>query len=112
MVKGIDQFGSLALSDVMVDAIAHAEKGHYLIEGEARRMKNVNEQLNEFSGTRYYFTNTDGAPIQSGKLLIQNDLSKVLTETAASPRKDCFYWGFSELHAYRSENFKIHIKNG
>ena len=93
LVKGIEQFGSMALSDVMVDAIAHAEKGHYLIEGEARRMKNVNEQLNEFSGTRYYFTNTDGTPIKSGKLFIQNDLSKVL-KAISNEGSSVFYTGW------------------
>ena len=106
LVKGIDQFGSLTLSDVMVDAIAHAEKGHYLIEGEARRMKNVNEQLNEFSGTRYYFTNTDGTPIKSGKLLIQNDLSKVL-KAISNEGSSVFYTGW-----IAEKMVEDNIKNG
>ena len=106
LVKGIDQFGSLTLSDVMVDAIAHAEKGHYLIEGEARRMKNVNEQLNEFSGTRYYFTNTDGTPIKSGKLLIQSDLSKVL-KAISNEGSSVFYTGW-----IAEKMVEDNIKNG
>ena len=37
------------------------------------------------------------------------DLSKVLTQ-AASPRKDFYYWGFAQLHGYRTEQFKLHVK--
>jgi len=93
LVQGHDEFGSLQLSDVMADAIMHAEKGHFLIEGEARRMESVNTQLNEFSGTRYYFTNTDGSPLKSGKLLIQKDLSNVL-KAISNEGSSVFYTGW------------------
>ena len=78
LVKGIDDFGSLSLPAVMGAAINHAENGHFLIEGEARRLANVNQQINEFTGTKMYFTNPDGTPLESGKLLIQKDLANVL----------------------------------
>tara|TARA_B100001758_G_scaffold65176_3_gene54407 strand:+ start:139 stop:1773 length:1635 start_codon:yes stop_codon:yes gene_type:complete len=106
LVKGINEFGSLPLSDVMVDAITHAEKGHYLIEGEARRMKNVNDQLNEFSGTKYYFTNADGTPIKSGKLLIQNDLAQVL-KAISNEGSSVFYTGW-----IAEKMVEDNIKNG
>ena len=83
----------MQLSDVMVDAISHAEKGHFLIEGEARRLKGVNEKLNEFSGTKQYFTNPDGSPLLSGKLLIQKDLSNVL-KAISSQGSSVFYSGW------------------
>ena len=38
------------------------------------------------------------------------DLSKVLTKRVESPRKDFFYWAFAELHGYRNEQYKVHIK--
>ena len=28
----------------------------------------------------------------------------------SSPRKEFYYWGFAELHAYRNEHLKLHIK--
>lgn len=38
------------------------------------------------------------------------DLSKVLTQKSESPRKEFFYWAFAELHAYRNEQYKVHVK--
>ena len=38
------------------------------------------------------------------------DLSEVLMNMESSPRKEFYYWGFAELHAYRNENLKLHIK--
>ena len=93
LVKGLDEFGSFKLSDVMIDAITYAEEGHHLIEGEAKRMEGVNEMLNEFSGTSYYFTNPDGTPLKSGKLLIQKDLSDVL-KAISTEGSSVFYTGW------------------
>ena len=38
------------------------------------------------------------------------DLSKVLTEKSDSPREDFYYWAFAELHAYRNQRYKVHLK--
>ena len=38
------------------------------------------------------------------------DLSKVLIQKSESPRKEFFYWAFAELHAYRNEQYKVHVK--
>ena len=38
------------------------------------------------------------------------DLSEVLRNMESSPRNEFYYWGFAELHAYRNENLKLHIK--
>ena len=38
------------------------------------------------------------------------DLSRVLTQKSPSTRKDLYYWAFAELHAYRNEQYKIHIR--
>ena len=62
LTKGLEDFGSMNLPVVMSDAINYAENGHYLIEGEARRLASVNQQINEFAGTKQYFTNSDGSP--------------------------------------------------
>ena len=93
LVQALDGYGSLPLPEVMASAIKYAEKGHFLIEGEARRMEGVNEQLNEFEGTSRYFTNSDGSPYNPGKLLIQRDLSNVL-KAISSKGSDVFYTGW------------------
>ena len=96
-VKGLDKalqdHGSLKLPEVMKDAIFYAEKGHRIINGEAKRMAEVNQYLNEFDGTRQYFTNPDGSPYKSGKYLIQKDLSDVL-KSISSEGSDVFYKGW------------------
>ena len=96
-VKGLDRglkdFGSLGLPAVMNDAIIYAEKGHFLIEGEARRMAGVNNYLNEFAGSKQYFTNPDGTPLKSGKYLIQKDLAEVLKSISING-SDVFYRGW------------------
>ena len=93
LTKGLEDFGSMNLPAVMNDAINYAENGHYLIEGEARRLASVNQQINEFAGTKQYFTNSDGSPLKSGKLLIQKDLSEVL-KSISNEGSDVFYSGW------------------
>lgn len=51
-----------------------------------------------------------GADIPTDRKIDGFDLSEVLTEKAKSPRKDFYYWAFAELHAYRNEKYKIHVK--
>ena len=56
------------------------------------------------------FANLSGAQLPSDRKLDGYDLSQVLTKKAKSPRKDFYYWAFAELHGYRNEQYKIHIK--
>ena len=54
--------------------------GHHLIYGEAMRQAYVNEQLNEFDGSRMHFLRPDGSPKKPGEWIVQDDLAKVLQE--------------------------------
>ncbi len=56
------------------------------------------------------FTSLSGAKIPTDRKIDGHDLSQVLIQKSESPRKEFFYWAFAELHAYRNEQFKIHIK--
>ena len=56
------------------------------------------------------FANLAGAEVPSDRKMDGYDLSPVLTKKTASPRKDFYYWAFAELHAYRNQKYKIHIK--
>jgi len=56
------------------------------------------------------FASLSGANLPIERKMDGYDLSQVLREKSESPRKDFYYWGFAELHAYRSEQFKLHIK--
>lgn len=56
------------------------------------------------------FANLAGAEVPSDRKMDGYDLSQVLTQKSASPRKDFYYWAFAELHAYRNEQYKLHIK--
>ncbi len=56
------------------------------------------------------FANLSGGQIPSDRKMDGHDLSKVLTEKSDSPRKDFYYWAFAELHAYRNQRYKVHLK--
>lgn len=56
------------------------------------------------------FANLAGAEVPSDRKMDGYDLTPVLTKKTASPRKDFYYWAFAELHAYRNQKYKIHIK--
>ena len=56
------------------------------------------------------FASLSGGKTPSDRKMDSYDLSKVLSERAESPRKEFFYWAFAELHGYRTEQFKIHVK--
>ena len=56
------------------------------------------------------FASLSGGKVPSDRKMDGHDLSKVLTEKAVSPRKDFYYWGFAQLHGYRTEQFKLHVK--
>ena len=56
------------------------------------------------------FANLAGAEVPSDRKMDGYDLSQVLTQKSASPRKDFYYWAFAELHGYRNQQYKVHIK--
>lgn len=51
-----------------------------------------------------------GAEIPSDRKMDGYDLSPVLKGVGQSPRKEFFYWAFSELHAVRSGPWKLHVQ--
>ena len=56
------------------------------------------------------FASLSGGKTPSDRKMDSYDLSKVLSERAESTRKEFFYWAFAELHGYRTEQYKIHVK--
>ena len=56
------------------------------------------------------FASLSGGKVPKDRKMDGYDLSKVLKEKVESPRKDFYYWGFAQLHGYRTEQFKLHIK--
>ena len=56
------------------------------------------------------FANLSGADLPNDRKLDGYDLSQVLTQKSESPRKDFHYWAFAELHGYRNQQYKVHIK--
>ena len=93
LTKALSEHGTMQRNDVMAPAIQIAEDGHSLIFGEAMRQAYVNEQLNEFEGTRQHFLNSDGSSRQPGQWVKQKDLAKVL-KAIAEEGSDVFYKGW------------------
>ena len=56
------------------------------------------------------FAHLSGGKIPADRKMDGYDLSKVLTQKSESPRKDFYYWAFAELHAYRNQQYKLHLK--
>ncbi len=56
------------------------------------------------------FATMSGTKIPSDRKMDGYDLSPVLRGKGQSPRKDFFYWAFSELHAVRYGAWKLHIQ--
>tara|TARA_B100000470_G_scaffold175249_1_gene139483 strand:- start:2062 stop:3705 length:1644 start_codon:yes stop_codon:yes gene_type:complete len=131
VVKGLtdalQNYGTLPLAQVMNPAIAYANNGYKLLPGEALRQRSVNEFLKEFAGTRQYYLDEDSLTYDAGKLIIQQDLGKVL-KAISENGSEVFYQGWiaeamvkdvsdnggfltlESLKNYRSE--KSHIVNG
>jgi len=65
-------------------------------------------------GSTLDIINTFGAMaevlIPSDRKMDGYDLSAVLKGKGSSPRTEFYYWAFSELHAVRSGNWKLHIQ--
>jgi len=131
VVKGLtdalQNYGTLPLAQVLNPAIAYANNGYELLPGEALRQRSVNESLKEFAGTRQYYLDEDSLTFDAGKLIIQQDLGKVL-KAISENGSEVFYQGWiaeamvkdvsdnggfltlESLKNYRSE--KSHIVNG
>ena len=131
VVKGLtdalQNYGTLPLAQVMNPAIAYANNGYKLLPGEALRQRSVNEFLKEFAGTRQYYLDKDSLTYDAGKLIIQQDLGKVL-KAISDNGPEVFYQGWiaeamvkdvrdnggfltlESLKNYRSE--KSYIVNG
>ena len=131
VVKGLtdalQNYGTLPLAQVMNPAIAYANNGYKLLPGEALRQRSVNEFLKEFAGTRQYYLDKDSLTYDAGKLIIQQDLGKVL-KAISDNGPEVFYQGWiaeamvkdvsdnggfltlESLKNYRTE--KSHIVNG
>ena len=131
VVKGLtdalQNYGTLPLAQVMNPAISYANNGYKLLPGEALRQRSVNEFLKEFAGTRQYYLDEDSLTFDAGKLIIQQDLGKVL-KAISENGPEVFYQGWiaeamvkdvrdnggfltlESLKNYRSE--KSYIVNG
>ena len=131
VVKGLtdalQNYGTLPLAQVMNPAISYANNGYKLLPGEALRQRSVNEFLKEFAGTRQYYLDEDSLTYDAGKLIIQQDLGKVL-KAISENGSEVFYQGWiaeamvkdvsdnggfltlESLKNYRSE--KSYIVNG
>ena len=131
VVKGLtdalQNYGTLPLAQVMNPAIAYANNGYKLLPGEALRQRSVNEFLKEFEGTRQYYLDKDSLTYDAGKLIVQQDLGKVL-KAISDNGPEVFYQGWiaeamvkdvsdnggfltlESLKNYRTE--KSHIVNG
>ena len=56
------------------------------------------------------FAALSGAEIPNDRKMDGYDLSQVLTQNSDSPRKEFYYWAFAELHGYRNQQYKVHVK--
>ena len=71
LTKALTEFGTQSRQNVMYPAIQLADKGHALITGEAIRQSRVNEQLQEFEGSRQHFLNPDSTSRVPGQWVEQ-----------------------------------------
>ncbi len=92
LVKLNKDYGKLSLSEVMEDAIYHAEKGYRILPGESFRQKLAVDIIKKFKGTRKYFLNKNGENYNSGDHVTQKDLAKTLKQISDRGRSG-FYEG-------------------
>jgi len=92
LIKLNKEYGKLSLKTVMEPAIQYAEKGFYILPGEAQRHAYVESIIKEFKGTKKYFINKTGKTYIKGDLFIQKDLSNTLKEVSKNGHKG-FYEG-------------------
>ncbi len=88
----LERHGALDLGAVMAPAIALAEDGFRLLEGEARRHEAGADQLAEFEGSRAHFLDAEGRARSAGDLFAQPDLAATL-RAIAEGGAEAFYTG-------------------
>ena len=93
LTKALTEFGTQSRQNVMYPAIQLADKGHALITGEAIRQSRVNEQLQEFEGSRQHFLNPDSTSRVPGQWVVQKELAAVL-QSIADEGPNVFYTGW------------------
>ena len=82
-----DRFGKIKMNEILSPAIKYAEKGFYILPGEAYRQAYVESIIKEFKGTKKYFLNNKGKTYKKGNLFIQKDLSNTLKEISKNGHK-------------------------
>lgn len=92
LTRLLDEYGTMALDQVMAPAIALAEDGFELLPGEAARHRAGSGQLAEFDGSRAHYLNPGGEPRAAGESFVQPDLAVTL-RTIAEGGADAFYRG-------------------
>lgn len=93
LTKALSEHGTMDRDLVMSPSIEIAINGHNLIYGEALRQEYVNEQLNEFEGSRMHFLNKDGSARSAGDWVVQKELGRVL-QAISDEGPDVFYSGW------------------
>jgi gamma-glutamyltranspeptidase / glutathione hydrolase len=86
-----EKYGTMKRADLIAPAIALAEKGFVLEQGDADMFATATEDFRADSATAAIFLNK-GAPYQAGDRLVQKDLAKTLRAISAKGR-DGFYKG-------------------
>lgn len=96
LVKGLvefhKRFGKLPLETVMAPAIELAEKGFEVYPNLALASEKRQKVLTLFPASQALYLRKDGTPLQTGDLLIQQDLAKTLRKIAQTQGRD-FYTG-------------------
>ncbi|NVN23332.1 gamma-glutamyltransferase [Asaia siamensis] len=95
-VAGLEEihhrWGKLSRAKVMAPAIALAEKGFVLGQGDADLLHTSTEAFQKDAHARGIFLRPDGTPLQKGDRLVQKALAKTLRSIAQSGA-DVFYKG-------------------
>lgn len=95
-VAGLEEihrrWGKLSRAKVMAPAIALAEKGFVLGQGDADLLHTSTEAFRKDSHARAIFLRADGTPLQKGDRLVQKVLARTLRSIAQSGA-DIFYKG-------------------
>jgi gamma-glutamyltranspeptidase/glutathione hydrolase len=92
LTRALQEHGTSSLGVVMEPAVAWARGGIALPVGEVRRIAEVAPEIDPASEVARVFLGRDGVAPESGSILVQPDLARVL-ETVAAGGADVFYRG-------------------
>ena len=87
-----EEYGELPFEELLKPAIKYAEKGFYILPGEAERHKSAVSEINKSKGMADAFLKSDGSSFVSGELLRQPVLAHTLKQIA-DDGADAFYEG-------------------